>query len=119
MDASRHRAGGLIALSAFGAAPTSYTARVVGITDGDTLHVLQDRHEIVSRLQGIDAPEKAQAFGQQAKPALAELAYGEVVTIRDYGPDLGGRRLAEVIRADGRNVNQELVRLGLAWWFRK
>lgn len=30
-----------------------------------------------------------------------------------------GRRLAEVLLPDGRSLNQELIKAGLAWWFRK
>ena len=33
--------------------------------------------------------------------------------------DRYGRRLAEVFLPDGRSLNQELIRAGLAWWFRK
>ncbi|MBS1174038.1 MAG: hypothetical protein H6R05_169 [Burkholderiaceae bacterium] len=41
----------------------------VGITDGDTLTVLQKRDKIPMkvRISAIDAPEKCQAFGEQAK----------------------------------------------------
>ena len=35
------------------------------------------------------------------------------------GPDLYGRTLAEVLLPDGRSLNQELIKAGLAWWFRK
>jgi endonuclease YncB( thermonuclease family) len=97
----------------------TYTARVVAITDGDTLRALHEGREVVVRLRWIDAPENGQAFGDQAKQALGELVAGRIVTVRDYGPDHQGRRLAEVTLADGRNVNRELVRLGWAWWFRK
>ena len=33
--------------------------------------------------------------------------------------DRYGRRLAEVLLPDGRSLNQELIKAGLAWWFRK
>jgi hypothetical protein len=48
------------------------TGKVVHIADGDTLNVLDGanvQHKI--RLHGIDAPEKAQAFGTKAKEVLA------------------------------------------------
>lgn len=44
------------------------TGRVVGISDGDTITVLDRKntqHKI--RLHGVDAPEKAQAFGDRSK----------------------------------------------------
>jgi endonuclease YncB( thermonuclease family) len=42
------------------------TGRVGGIADGDTITVLDaERHQHKIRLAGIDAPEKAQPFGQR------------------------------------------------------
>ena len=45
----------------------SLQGKVVGVADGDTVTVLDAQnvqHKI--RLQGIDAPEKAQSFGQKS-----------------------------------------------------
>jgi endonuclease YncB( thermonuclease family) len=107
------------ALVPFGAAAGTYTARVVGITEGDTLRAVHEGREIIVRLRWIDAPEKGQPFGDRAARALGELATGRVVTVRDFGADRSGRRVAEVVLPDGRNLNRELVRLGWAWWARK
>lgn len=41
------------------------------------------------------------------------------MTIQPTGIDKYGRTLANVILPDGRNLSQELVRQGYAWWFRK
>lgn len=42
--------------------------QVVAVSDGDTIKVLDDSKKLfVIRLMGIDAPEKAQPFGQRAK----------------------------------------------------
>ena len=71
------------------------------------------------RLAGIDAPEKGQAYGQRAKLFAASLAFGQTVTVRTTGHDRYARLLGEVILPDGRSLNQELVRAGFAWWFRK
>ena len=46
--------------------------RVVGISDGDTITVLDDgktQHKI--RFAGIDAPEKGQPFGERSKQSLS------------------------------------------------
>jgi endonuclease YncB( thermonuclease family) len=97
----------------------TYPARVVAITDGNTLKAVHEGHEIVVRLRWIDSPEKGQRYSDQAKQALGDLVAGQTVTVRDFGSDAHGRRLADVVLSDGRNVNRELVRLGWAWWFRK
>ena len=96
-----------------------FTGRVVGVTDGDTITVLHDTHPAIIRLVGIDAPEKGQAYGQQAKQFAASLAFGQTVTVRVSGHDRYARLLGEVILSDGRSLNQELVRAGFAWWFRR
>ena len=71
------------------------------------------------RLLGIDCPEKKQPFGRRAKERTAALAYGKVVKVRPSGVDRYGRIMADVILPDGRNLNRELVREGMAWWFRR
>ncbi|MDR1454289.1 MAG: thermonuclease family protein, partial [Tannerella sp.] len=47
------------------AAPKSITGKVVSVSDGDTFTLLTsgNRQEKI-RLDGIDAPEKKQAFGE-------------------------------------------------------
>ena len=58
----------LLVLCTGAAQAAGFTARVVGVADGDTLTVLdEDRHQHVIRLAEIDAPEKAQAFGSRSK----------------------------------------------------
>jgi endonuclease YncB( thermonuclease family) len=106
-------------LLAVSAQAGTYPARVVAITDGNTLRAVHEGREITVRLRWIDSPETGQRYSSQAKQALGELVGGQVVTVRDFGSDAHGRRLADVVLPDGRNVNRELVRLGWAWWFRK
>jgi micrococcal nuclease len=45
--------------------------------------------------------------------------FGKEVNVRDRGLDRYGRTIGEVFLTDGRNVNHEIVRAGLAWWFRR
>ncbi|HZS35005.1 MAG TPA: thermonuclease family protein [Methylomirabilota bacterium] len=106
-------------LFAVSAGAETYSARVVAVMEGDTVRVLHGARQVVVRLRWIDAPEEGQAFGREAKQALVELTARQIVLVRDYGRDRSGRRLAELILPDGRNVNRELVRAGWAWWFRK
>lgn len=52
--------------------------RVVGVADGDTLTILVNEHEQIKvRLAEIDAPEKAQPFGQRSKQSLSDLCFGK------------------------------------------
>ena len=71
------------------------------------------------RLYGIDCPEKGQDWGQKAKQATADLVQDRIVQIVKKDTDRYGRIVAEIILPDGQSLNQELVKLGLAWWYIK
>lgn len=47
------------------------------------------------------------------------MASGKTVTIHSTSRDRYGRIVGEVILPSGENLNHELVRAGLAWWYRK
>lgn len=94
------------------------TGRVVGISDGDTIKVMCEGLETKVRLDQVDAPEKAQAFGSKAKQVLSDLIFGKVVRLEISGTDRYGRTLATVWLAD-RDINRELIRAGYAWAYLK
>lgn len=97
-----------------------FTGKVIGVSDGDTITVLHQGHPEKIRLEGIDCPEKAQAFGQRAKQFTSDLAFGKVVTVRGVETrDRYGRILGNVILPDGQNLNHQLLQAGFAWWYRK
>jgi len=108
----------VLLLAALQARADPLAGRVVGVTDGDTLTVLVDRRPVKVRLHGIDAPEKAQAFGARSKQALSTLAFGKDAAVDVRDTDRYGRLVA-VVTVAGRNVNREQVRAGMAWWYRK
>lgn len=93
--------------------------KVVAVIDGDTISVLLNGGAVRVRLGGIDCPEKRQPFGKKAKQYTSELAFGKTVTLMEHGSDRYGRLLADVLLPDGRSLNRELVKAGLAWWYRK
>ena len=65
--------------------------KVVAVADGDTITVLDAKntqHKI--RLQGIDAPEKAQAYGQRSKQSLYQLIHGMQVDVEFQKKDKYG-----------------------------
>ncbi len=109
----------LAALLVNPAAAGEFKGRVVGVTDGDTIKVLHDDRAEIVRLVGVDAPEKRQPYGDRARRFTSELAFDRTVTVLTSGRDRNGRLLGEVLLPDGRSLNQELVRAGYAWWFRK
>ncbi|MBN2037291.1 MAG: thermonuclease family protein [Chitinispirillaceae bacterium] len=98
---------------------SSWTGKVVGITDGDTFQVMHDGKAEKIRLQGIDAPESGQPWGNKAKQLASKLAFGQNVTVNPITIDKYGRTVAEIILPDGKSVNQILVQEGLAWWYRE
>ncbi|MDR2573753.1 MAG: thermonuclease family protein [Desulfovibrio sp.] len=99
------------------AAPSSYTASVIGISDGDTITVLTaDKRQVKIRLYGIDCPERSQPYGNSAKLATGGAVHGKNVEIRDMGTDRYGRAVG-VVTMPGQNesLNAMLVKKGLAW----
>lgn len=96
------------------------TCRVVGIADGDTLTCLTAaKQPIKVRLHAIDAPEKQQAFGQQAKKHLSDLVYNQTVTLNITDTDRYGRTVADIQLLGSLNVNQQMVKDGYAWAYRR
>ena len=96
-----------------------FTGKVVGVLDGDTFDVFHNGRAERIRLNGIDCPEKGQAFGQKAKQIASDLVFGKEVTVQPHGHDKYERTIGEVLLPDGTNVNQELVKEGWCWWYRK
>jgi len=94
------------------AVTAEFSGSVVSVLDGDTIEVLHNNRAERIRLNGIDCPEKGQAYGKRAKQAASELVFGKEVTLQTYGKDKSGRTIADVRLPDGTNVNHELVKDG-------
>lgn len=97
----------------FNLAP-AFAHKVVGIADGDTLTLLVDRQPLKIRLANVDAPEKAQAFGQRSKQSLSELCWGKDATYSAQTRDRYGRTVA-VVRCNGVEANRAQVERGMVW----
>lgn len=91
-----------------------FTGRVVAVADGDTITVLRDREQVRVRLTEIDAPEKAQAFGNRSRQSLSDLCFSKTATLETKGRDRYGRTLARV-RCEGIDANAVQVQRGMAW----
>lgn len=95
------------------------TGKVVGITDGDTITVLDNtnvQHKV--RLAGIDAPEKKQPFGQKSKQSLSDCAYDKSATIVGDKLDRYGRLVGKVM-VNNVDCNLRQINQGLAWHYKK
>ena len=109
----------LLALTAFAAFTGTFQGEVVGVLDGDTIEVMREGVAVRVRLDGIDCPEKKQAFGARAKQFASRLAFGKRVEVVESGQDRYGRTLGEVILPDGTSLNKRLVAEGYAWWYQR
>ena len=86
-------------------ASLSCPCKVVKVTDGDTVHVLdqsKERHKI--RLGGIDAPEKKQAFGKKSTKNLAKIIAGKNIEVEYSKRDRYGRIIGKLLK-DGKDIN--------------
>ena len=114
--------------SSFLFAASTIRGRAIGVSDGDTITVLDAnelQHKI--RLTGIDAPEKAQPFGNVSKKHLSGLVYRKQVRVETTKKDRYGRELGKVWvqPADcptcGLTLDANLAQVtaGLGWWYRE
>lgn len=102
-----------------GASAADLHGKVVGVSDGDTVTVLdaeKNQHKV--RLAGIDAPEQAQAFGQASKKSLSDMAYGKQAQVNWDKRDRYGRIVGKV-SIDKIDVCLEQVRRGMAWHYKQ
>jgi micrococcal nuclease len=96
----------------------SFTAKVVGVKDGDTIVVSRGRGYLLVRLEGIDCPELGQAFGRAAKRFASQIAYRKTVEVIGKELDSHGRLVARIRIAD-LDLSFELIRAGLAWHYKR
>lgn len=80
--------------------------------------MLRDKEQVKVRLAEIDAPEKAQAFGNRSKQSLFDLVHGKEVLVVEQGKDKYRRTIGRVYQGDV-DVNAEQVKQGMAWVYRK
>jgi len=64
-------------LASIAARAETLVGTVVGVADGDTVTVLDaDHQQHKIRVGGVDAPEKAQPYGQRSKQNMSALVFG-------------------------------------------
>lgn len=108
-------------------AQADLSGRVVAVTDGDTIKVLDNANtQYKIRLTGIDAPERGQPYGAASREHLASMVAGKEVLVESDKKDRYGRILGKVWVQPGDcpscgktlNVNYAQLLAGMAWWYR-
>lgn len=97
----------------------AFEGRVVGVSDGDTITVLDStnkQHKI--RLGGVDAPESSQDFGNRSKQSLSALVFGKTVSVPDSKTDKYGRTVSRVF-VNGVDAGLAQVQQGMAWHYKQ
>ncbi len=93
--------------------------RVVKVTDGDTVTVLDaQRQQHVIRLGGIDAPEKSQPYGQKSKAHLSQIVFNQSVNVVFDKRDRYGRIVGQVW-VGGEDANLQQLQAGWAWHYKQ
>ncbi len=95
-----------------------FTGEVTGVPQGDTLLVKHEGKIRTIRLHGLLAPEQGQPYAEQAAAFLAKAVMGQTVHVIPMSKGRQKAVSAEVL-LDGKSLNDQLVREGLAWWNHK
>ncbi|HBE40414.1 MAG TPA: nuclease [Bacteroidales bacterium] len=99
---------------------SNVSGKVISILDGDTYDLLVDGNRtILIRMEGIDAPDRGMPFFNVAKQHLAELYFNKHVTIKVNDIDNYGRFISNTYLNDKKDLSQEMIKVGLAWHFKK
>ena len=101
--------------------------RIRRVIDGDSLEVKYAgffsflRRPFQVRLYGIDAPELAQPLGEESRDQLAALVRSGGIRMDAVARDRYGRTVGVLYPSSRRRecVNVEMVRYGMAWWYRR
>lgn len=106
-------------LAAGGAQAYELRGKVVAVTDGDTITLLDaDKWQQKIRLADIDAPERRQPWGQRAKEALSQMVAGREVCADCREPDRYGRHVCTVFVGEA-DVNASMITHGNAWVYER
>ena len=95
------------------------TAKVVGITDGDTITVLlDDKTQVKLRLAEIDCPESGQAFGKNAKLFTSDVVFGKMICFEQTDVDQYNRIVAKIYYDENtKYLSEEIIKAGMGWWY--
>jgi micrococcal nuclease len=100
-------------------AAETFTGRVVGVIDGDTIRVSHALKSVKVRLYGVDCPEIKQPGGKEARALVRRLAFGRMLHIESKGKDRYKRVIGRVYLLSGNTLSRKLVKAGKCWWYQK
>lgn len=119
---------GLTALFSVSAAKADFIGKVVRISDGDTVTVLNSSNQQIRiRFSQIDAPESKQAFGQKSRQNI-NFIHEKLVYVKEDSQDRYGRTLGTIyLVTNGQkpnlditnSINYKQVKDGYAWAYRE
>jgi micrococcal nuclease len=96
-----------------------WTGKVTGVVRADEIKVMKEGGQTENvRLYGIDCPVEPQEFGREAYLYTSQRVLGRTVEVRPLFRDHFDRVIAWVF-VDGVNLSNELLKNGLAWWYKK
>lgn len=107
----------LVILVSFTTPAFAFQGKIVKVTDGDTVQVLDSQNRITKvRLYGIDCPENSQAFEQKAKEFVLDIAAGKTVDVDVIDIDKYQRSVG-VVKFDDKILNEEILKAGFGWFY--
>lgn len=100
-------------------AQTLLTGTVVGVKDGDTVEVLDDKNKTtILRLAEVDCPEKKQPYGKAAKQFTSNAVYRKTIHYIVTNKDRYGRSVAKVFYKN-KYLSAEIIKNGMGWHYKK
>lgn len=89
------------------------------VKDGDSFVMISNGKFVEVRLDGIDCPEKGQPFSAKAKQFTSSQILNKSITVQIKGYDKYKRALGIVYLTGNRILNEELLKVGMAWHYKK
>jgi len=91
-------------------------AKVINVIDGNTVEILTEENEVYKIiLKEVDSPEIGQDYGDKAKEFKEGLLLKKKVFVEMKGKDMWGNRLASITLKNGKSIEEELLKAGMAW----
>ncbi len=94
--------------------PRSFSGKVSGVRSGHTLIVQEGDRTHKVNLYGVVSPSPGAPQAEKARAFLEQIAFGRMVTVEAVAP-FSPRVLYAFVQLGDQNLNEEMIRQGLAW----